>query len=63
MIEDKESQLVVGSNEDSLAASLINFYCDNIEDSNKQGIVSNTGFETIITLIKNISFVSAWWVL
>ena len=39
MPKNKWSKLVVGSNEDSAAASLINLHGNIIEDDEKQGIV------------------------
>ena len=56
MSEDKDSKLVVSSNEYSVAASLISLHGDNIEDSDKQGIVTNIEFEAITPSIKNNFF-------
>ena len=39
--KNKESELVVGSNEDGAAASLLTFHGDNIADYDKQDIVTN----------------------
>ena len=41
-VKNKESQVVVRSNGDVGAASLLSMHDDNIEDSEKQNIVSNS---------------------
>ena len=56
MSNDKYSQLVFKINEDVAAASLIYFHGNNIEDYEKQDIVTNIKFESIITLIENKLF-------
>ena len=54
--KNKESKLVVSSNEDVVAALLLSLYYSNIEDSDKQDIVSKVEFEAIIPSIKNYFF-------
>ena len=48
--------MVVISNEDVSAASLLCFHRDKIEDSDRQDIVSNIKLESIITSIKKNFF-------
>ena len=55
-VQNIESQLNFGSNENVSAASLLNFYDNNIEEYEKQGIVTNLKFEYIITSIKKHFF-------
>ena len=55
-VKKNESPLVIISNEDVSAASLLCFNRDKIEDSYRQDIVSNIIFESIITSIKNNFF-------
>ena len=45
--------MVISSNKDVAGASLIYLHGNNIEDSDKQDIFSNTEFEAIINSIKN----------
>ena len=56
MSKNKESQLVVGSNEHVTASSLLTLHGSNIEDYKKQYIVTNIEFEGISTSIKSASF-------
>ena len=58
-VKNAESQLVVGSNKYVADTSLLTLHGENIEDSDKQDIVSNTSFEAIIPSIKNYFFISA----
>ena len=51
-----EYQLVVGSNEYVAAASLITLHGDNIEEYDKQDIVTNIEFEAILPSIKKHFF-------
>ena len=56
MSKNKDSQLVVGSNEDVAAALLLTLHGDIIEDFDKQDIVTNIEFESIVPSIKNYLF-------
>ena len=56
MSKYKDSQLVVSSNEYFAAASLIYLNGNNIEDDDKQEIVTNIKFKSIIPSIKNKCF-------
>ena len=47
-----ESQLNAGSNEDAASALLLTFCDDNIEEFDKQNIVTNIGFEAIVHSVK-----------
>ena len=60
MSKNTESHLNVGRNEYVTSASLLTFHDDKIEESDKQGIVTNIKFEAIVTSIKKTSLVSAW---
>ena len=51
-----ESQLNIGRNEDVVAESLLNFYYENIEEYDKQDIVTNIQFEAIVPSIKKHFF-------
>ena len=52
MSKNKESQLVVISEEDVASASLLTFHGYNIEEYDTQYIVTNIEFESILTPIK-----------
>ena len=56
MSMDKYSQLVVSSNEDVTAESLLSLHGDNIEYSVKQDMVTNMGFEAITPPIQKNLF-------
>ena len=56
MSKNKESQLVVGINEDVAATSLLYLHSNNVEYYDKQDIVSNISFEVIITSITKYFF-------
>ena len=51
MSKNKGSQLIVSSNEDVAAVSLLSLPGENIYDYNKQDIVSNKLFEAIMPSI------------
>ena len=56
MSKDKDSQLFVSINEYVVPASLLYLHVDNIENYDKQYIVTNIEFETIMTSIKKKCF-------
>ena len=61
MSKDKYYSVVVVRNEDVTAAALIYLHGKNNENTEKQDIVTNMEFESIVNSIKITSFSNAWF--
>ena len=61
-VKNIESKLVVGSDEGAAAASLLTLYGNNIEEYDKEDIITNIEFEAIVPSIKKY-FIIVWLIL